>query len=1117
MNQELVNKINIFMSKVYDSENFVLALKDEFTEEEMLEIFEFCETSGSYLVSIFVNKVKNSKYKFDTDIAFNKIMNALNDLDNFNYRLVFSLCNNLSEEHAYQIIKKIGTINSDVANFHSLIYEIIQGVGSDEFSSKIVIDRLITSSELKDINDNIVRKMKDETIKALCLKYLDSYERAYVVSGFDSDYLKEKYLTFLGRDKGTIIDSFEDDSYRERNLKKYWFLLDPYYKGRIIARFKNKDLIYKYARKLSSDSAKEQVIKMVFETYPDLCFELIDTINNQYYLAGAIGNMGCSDSLIKYAERIRKSDCIFDMLNNCTAKSSVEILKRISLCSDKDIREYWSNRRGDIELFLVLPYIKNFELIEELVDHCEDFVDYEDCFEPLISRYADEYEVDKSHLLYMANMFGLKVLKTLKNKNIIDILNLDNENFEKIFLIFSDKNTILNDVSFNASVNALLQRKFRIKVPEIVLIFPTALHAIETGDIKELGEMIDLLTEVLSEEVVFSDKYLDKVSFINELVKKDDSAIEHLHTLTSKYIKLKRNEYVQSEFNVTKKMSMESQVDTKRAIRTFINNYPLGFIMHFLEYDENKARFYDLNEDEINLLKDKQRLINIINYRKNPIENKELLSLVQKDFKLFESLCEKVLNDYILENTSIEFNIPSKYTYRAVNKENVLAMLMELDVEKIEKSLFSNQELFDNMLNQLEKYGLIGWLDYFDSLLSESGIFLDAGVIASFINYYSVISEELKKRLDAGSISSITFTSYLDFAACFDSDSKRYSLLFKPENYYLIASNPKDNSSSSTKAQRIEAALKYLKVIRQRSKVSIPPLNKEYEIENNKKINVSVGNFSDPINLTFGERTGACMRVLGAGYSLFKFCLEDDNGFHIQFTDPDTGEFVSRVSGFRNGNTVFLNQLRFSKSAKYSNVNIVEACKLIATEIIDSTKDSSTPVENVFISGDYSMKSSKLKPIKLGVSDIKKGLNTTNFWSDVNVNNAILLASANPEKGVLPIKLGSEYNRDRYDVMRIKPTMYVGMDGLEKMLHIELLDQYLSGVEIGDLIISEHNDILFCYVGEDWYIKVNSDNTIDTYIMSNSVNTKAAENEINQVRNIIESRINSFNVNTMKV
>ena len=96
--------------------------------------------------------------------------------------------------------------------------------------------------------------------------------------------------------------------------------------------------------------------------------------------------------------------------------------------------------------------------------------------------------------------------------------------------------------------------------------------------------------------------------------------------------------------------------------------------------------------------------------------------------------------------------------------------------------------------------------------------------------------------------------------------------------------------------------------------------------------------------------------------------MEDENGFHVQFTDPDTGEFVSRVSGFRNGNSVFLNQLRFSKSAKYSNANVVEACKLIATDIISSTKDSSTPVENVFISGDYSMSNSGLKTINFPAS-----------------------------------------------------------------------------------------------------------------------------------------------------
>ena len=120
----------------------------------------------------------------------------------------------------------------------------------------------------------------------------------------------------------------------------------------------------------------------------------------------------------------------------------------------------------------------------------------------VITNIEGASEILKFSAVTYSNEFKIKMGV---DKNIIDILNLDNENFEKIFLIFSDKNTILNDVSFNASVNALLQRKFRIKVPEIVLIFPTALHAIETGDIKELGEMIDLLTEVLSEDALIEE------------------------------------------------------------------------------------------------------------------------------------------------------------------------------------------------------------------------------------------------------------------------------------------------------------------------------------------------------------------------------------------------------------------------------------------------------------------------------------------------------------------------------------------------------------------------------------------------------------------------------------
>ena len=114
-------------------------------------------------------------------------------------------------------------------------------------------------------------------------------------------------------------------------------------------------------------------------------------------------------------------------------------------------------------------------------------------------------------------------------------------------------------------------------------------------------------------------------------------------------------------------------------------------------------------------------------------------------------------------------------------------------------------------------------------------------------------------------------------------------------------------------------------------------------------MHVVVGNFTHPSNLTHGERTGACMRIGGAGKSLFDFCLEDDNGFHIRFVNPKTGKFVSRVSGFRNGNTVFLNELRFSEDSEYTNKDVVEACKLIARELIEVSKESELPIDNVVV------------------------------------------------------------------------------------------------------------------------------------------------------------------------
>ena len=63
------------------------------------------------------------------------------------------------------------------------------------------------------------------------------------------------------------------------------------------------------------------------------------------------------------------------------------------------------------------------------------------------------------------------------------------------------------------------------------------------------------------------------------------------------------------------------------------------------------------------------------------------------------------------------------------------------------------------------------------------------------------------------------------------------------------------------------------------------------------------------------------MRSFGKGDNLFRFCNLDPRGFHITFTDEE-GNYLSRVSGFRNGNTVFLNELRYSVDGRYSNEDV---------------------------------------------------------------------------------------------------------------------------------------------------------------------------------------------------
>ena len=213
------------------------------------------------------------------------------------------------------------------------------------------------------------------------------------------------------------------------------------------------------------------------------------------------------------------------------------------------------------------------------------------------------------------------------------------------------------------------------------------------------------------------------------------------------------------------------------------------------------------------------------------------------------------------------------------------------------------------MLNILKKYKFMNWSDTFENLLKPTYLSFNERDIAILINYFYSFYSKLEAKQQNGLIEGIRLSNILDELRTYGSSSIKYDYLLGKEDSDLIISNPGPNSASLKAEERLKKVPEEILIQFKRKYITVPPMDLDVSLENGKKIHVDIGDITSTINLTYGERTGACMRIGGAGSSLFDFCLENENGFHVRLTNPITGNFISRVSGFRNGNTVVLNQL----------------------------------------------------------------------------------------------------------------------------------------------------------------------------------------------------------------
>ena len=316
----------------------------------------------------------------------------------------------------------------------------------------------------------VILSLENDDLKVANLKQCGIRDLPEVISSIKNDALKEKYIMRLPFGKGDIISSLKNDTVKEKYYNKCFNFLSADEKGRILASFKDYAYIDKYQERLKSGRAIISFTSLV------VCGPHKIKVKEQL-LGTLVG-------------RITKEKDAVDMLNivdNLDYRG--ELLQRIH--SDKTIREvitYSSHQQFDAGILLdksnkatrefivgeigryfpeiafgFLDKLNSIESVIKVISDFEKFPMYSTEYEFIVDKCCDKYKLNKDHLLALLKVVGCALFVRLNNKNIIDAINLNEEDFQKYLKIINTKNATVTDTIQNDILNALIQRQFRIE------------------------------------------------------------------------------------------------------------------------------------------------------------------------------------------------------------------------------------------------------------------------------------------------------------------------------------------------------------------------------------------------------------------------------------------------------------------------------------------------------------------------------------------------------------------------------------------------------------------------------------------------------------------------------
>ena len=805
----------------------------------------------------------------------------------------------------------------------------------------------------------------------------------------------------------------------------------------------------------------------------------------------------------------------------------------------------------------------------------------------LIDKYFKGKKTNPEELYdYLLNYIGPNLLFSIENPNILKLLNYDIENLDKIFNLFYRDNPVLSyEDTYNNFIVSILNSKFKRDYTYVREIFTNINSQISSLTIDELNKY--LFFKKISPKCEKLNNYYEEIIYVlglneDEIEQFKQAIIEcknlnetPLRRICRKYLEKTQRDYLElhrdtiliefgitpvyskedallklSEYIYNKNNSYEEFVKYRNILRYSVNDYDSkkGFIDELKMTKEEYDTILNITLEQYNLI------IYSITNKTKPDDT------IKKEFSLYKRFINQFIKygintDYFTSHLYQELNV-KRVSVMKFEDIDMIKVLSELDVDIYLHSIENNPKLYNQLKKVCTNYGLGRLPKSMSSALQNSyDIKLPGGInnIGLFITRFEQIIKNKQRILSmqGGNIelqnSVLTFMETVGLISNVNSETYELKRLIGSSEYFDFISNKWPNDAPYDRLKREDKLEKIVDYLYSVSNVTIPSHDIVLDNEEiGKSINFIIGNRTNPANICHGERTGACMRVGGVGEGLFLKCLTDKNWFHIRIEDSNTHEYISRVSGFRNGNTVYLNQLRdVPKNSSYTNKDLQVFIKMYANMLIEETKDTEYPVENVFINVGYAMESYKDTEYHLGykiqqeynMDDIQDLIlrDSNNIWTDVK-NDAYLLATSKEGKitseGYVPLKNGPDNTiiypaqRDKiygidYMECNIPKHCFIESNSdlvIEKINRVHAMKEKLLGsdykYEIDDEI-TDYNVFKDGYASSDWYAYIDVNNNLYCDYISRIGDSpycqlEKAIKEMNFFKDIL---INKYNLN----